>query len=299
MRGRPRDPQAPAWKPSRRPGGSAGARAMACRSAPRPCGGRPVAGHDGELREEQADARGAVVEVRLERAVLEPPRLRGVDHRAHPVAAAAVPDRVGHDAIGRSAAAARNATSEDMAAGERRLAVGRVELTPASAKRAATASSRAAVALRPASCARTIASARSAQRRSPKLSPVAAVLRQPDAGGERKREGRDRRRRCGRSASATSQQRGRRAAKRPAGEVQHRGVAAVEAQRMVGDLSRNGACARVEPAVSAATSAGAPAARDVPVHAHDAPPASTSARASPTTVKKPGENAGSSSAGGR
>ncbi len=61
-----------------------------------------VAGHGGELREEQADARCAVVEVRLECAVLVPPRHGGIHHDADPVAAAVVPDRIGHDAIGRS-----------------------------------------------------------------------------------------------------------------------------------------------------------------------------------------------------
>ena len=72
MRGRPRDPQdtgVEAVAPARRQRRRARDR-LPERTAGRAADG-PVAVHDGELREEQADARGPVVEVRLERAVLD------------------------------------------------------------------------------------------------------------------------------------------------------------------------------------------------------------------------------------
>ena len=250
VRGRPRDPETAgveAVAPARRQRRRARDR-LPERTESRSADGR-VAGDDGKLREEQADARDPVVEIRLERAVLQPPRQRRVDDCTGPVAAVAVPDRVVHDTAGdRRRRGSRNATSEDMPSRERRLAVGSVDLNAllreAGDHRIDSFADPRHALLHGRARSRPRGAA---QRRTPKLSPLPSASASPTPEASSSVKAGTRGARWTRSASATSSSVPRSAREAGAGQVEHGRVAAIQPDRMIGDLQSERRPRGVEP----------------------------------------------------
>ena len=191
------------------------ARDRLAQGAERGAADRLVAVHGGELREEQADARGAVVEVRLERAVLGRHGSAGSTTRR-----SSCSGRRPRPRRPRCAGDRRGRVEEREVrghAGRRaRLEVGRVDLHAVLGEAGDDRVQPLVGPRMPASWARTIPSASSAQRRTPKLSPLPSASASPTPGASSRVNAGTRGRRCARSASATSRaSRGARRSSRP------------------------------------------------------------------------------------
>ena len=140
-----------------------------------------------------------------------------------------------------------------MAARERGADTAR-RCTPSAAKRSVTAANRAAIRVAPLVRA-TIASASSAQRRTPKLSPGGRPRRAPRPGASASVNAGIARPQVAASAPRVASA-GRSAGNR-AEQIEHGGIAAIEADGWSAP-SAGTARPRVEPRLSAPTSAGAP-----------------------------------------